>query len=216
MIYVSFCIFSFVGALIGMVVQPWGTFQSFFSQPKNLWINLKVALFAVPTIYGGIAVQSAIWLYLGIIKDERTSIKNDEILLALLTVALIPIVEEIIFRGFLDELFKKYNLKKIGAYISSLAFGLSHPHFGATTPMGFILLYIRRRTNSVWSSVLVHSLINMSAYLGLMALARIEDNYSSSLVPNSNLEIYFLVLGILLITLGASGFIRILKSLVQD
>lgn len=216
MIYVAFSIFSIIGALIGMIVQPRGAFHSFFSKPKNLWTHLKVALLAVPTAYGGMSIQSAIWLYLGIVKDERTSVRNDEVLLILLTVAIIPIVEEIIFRGLLDELFQKYNLRKIGAYISSLAFGLSHPHFGATIPMGFILLYIRRRTDSVWSSALVHSLINMSAYLGLVVLAKIEENSSSSSLQDSNLAIYFLGLGILLIALGARGFTHILKSFFQD
>jgi len=214
MIYSSLSILSIIGATVGFFVAPW-SLKSFFKMPSHLLWHLKVALLALPVAYGGMAFQSAFWLYLGLDRPETTSIKNDHLVLVLLTVSIIPIVEEIIFRGFLDELFKKYNQRKIGAYASSLIFGLCHPHFGATVPMGFILLYVRRRTNSLWSSILFHSTMNASAYLGITILSSIEDS-PSEVTEDMQLIIWLLSIGILLVALGAKGFIKIVKSFSAD
>jgi membrane protease YdiL (CAAX protease family) len=144
-------------------------------------------------------------------KNNSDSIRNDSLFFIIFSITIIPFIEELIFRGFLDEFFKKYNQKKLGAYFSTIAFGLCHPHFAAAIPVGFILLFIRRTTNSLWSSILFHSSINAFAYLGLTILVKMSS--PSLEPPDDSSDIFvFIGLGILLISLGAKNFKTILKS----
>lgn len=85
----------------------------------------------------------------------------------LFAAVLIPILEEVIFRGFLLELFAA----KIGAWggivLSSLIFAALHgwPAFGPILVLAVALGWIKLRTGSLYGPMLVHMLHNGSQVL---------------------------------------------------
>lgn len=77
---------------------------------------------------------------------------------------LIPLVEELVFRGALFGEFKcKFNAV-ISSVMSALVFGLMHGvsvHIGYALMCGIVLALLYHYTGSIWTSVIVHSVFNL-------------------------------------------------------
>ncbi len=85
------------------------------------------------------------------------------------SVVVAPINEEILFRGFL--------VPRWGIIISALVFGFLHylsylslSEFIAAFVFGLAAGYVRKRTNSLYPSIMAHMLVNLIAILALLAL----------------------------------------------
>lgn len=93
-------------------------------------------------------------------------------------VILPPLVEEIIFRGFLYSSLKKAMPKVAAVVVASLIFASAHlPEGGVAGPLyiaaldtfilSLFLIYLRERTGNLWSSMTLHGLKNGVAFLVL-------------------------------------------------
>ncbi len=91
-------------------------------------------------------------------------------------VVLPPIVEEILFRGFLYTHFKKVLSVRTAAIVVSLLFSAAHLQFGTgnallwvaaldTFILSLVLVYLREKTGTIWAGVGVHALKNLLAFL---------------------------------------------------
>jgi membrane protease YdiL (CAAX protease family) len=91
-------------------------------------------------------------------------------------VVLPPIVEEILFRGFLYTRFKRVVSIKWAAVAVSLLFAAAHLQFGSgnellwvaaldTFILSLVLVYLREKTGNIWAGVGVHALKNLVAFL---------------------------------------------------
>jgi membrane protease YdiL (CAAX protease family) len=91
-------------------------------------------------------------------------------------VVLPPVVEEILFRGFLYTRFKQVLPKVAAAIAVSVLFGAAHLQFGSgnallwvaaldTFILSLVLVYIREKTGTIWAGVGVHALKNLVAFL---------------------------------------------------
>lgn len=82
----------------------------------------------------------------------------------LLVVGLGPLVEEMLFRGFLFRRWsRKWGLRK-GAVLSSLAFAVVHADVLGAWFFGFVLALLYARTWSLWLPIIVHSVNNALAW----------------------------------------------------
>ena len=95
------------------------------------------------------------------------------LLWALVTlVVMAPLFEETLFRGvILESARARYGTLAAWA-ISSLVFGLAHLHPALVVNafvLGLVLGYIYIRTDSLWSTVILHAVNNALAYLMLGA-----------------------------------------------
>ena len=83
-------------------------------------------------------------------------------------VGLQPIAEEIFFRGYLFDKIEKFGGGSFAIIITSLLFGLAHMSYGKLYPvimpflMGIILGYIVYRTKNLYSSIVAHTVFNIS------------------------------------------------------
>jgi len=87
-------------------------------------------------------------------------------MMAISAVFLTPIVEELVFRGVLTNLFFKQEWLKIG--LSGLVFGSLHssstlPSFMIYVTMGLILAMVYRFSGKIQDSIILHFLINAGA-----------------------------------------------------
>ena len=102
----------------------------------------------------------------------RTDFIYDSLLIQrfITTITIIPIYEELIFRGLIYEDTKKLFNAKIAAVISSVLFGLIHIEGGysyivGTMLIGFLLAYCYEKTKSLYASILLHSLHNFMSVI---------------------------------------------------
>ena len=76
----------------------------------------------------------------------------------------IPILEELMFRGFVLDLAGEAYGKWTSIFISAIFFALVHPLYVLTVLnafwAGLVYGYLRIRTNSLWPSIILHSLWN--------------------------------------------------------
>ena len=84
------------------------------------------------------------------------------------TLTIVPIYEELIFRGVIYDDTKKLFNVKIAAIVSSILFGLIHLHGGymkiiATMAGGLLSAYCYEKTKSLYACILFHSLNNFMA-----------------------------------------------------
>jgi membrane protease YdiL (CAAX protease family) len=93
------------------------------------------------------------------------------------SVVVAPIAEELVFRGFLLNLWRHRWGLKWGIVLSSLAFGAAHFQytlFAAAMGMLFCLVYLRFGT--LWQGTILHSLYNLVAGPFGLSLWFVEKN----------------------------------------
>lgn len=82
-----------------------------------------------------------------------------------------PIIEEIVFRGFMFPAFSGRVGILFGALFSSLLFGFAHLQANVgvyTVVLGLLLCFMYKKTNSIIPGMLLHMLNNYVAYAAIM------------------------------------------------
>ena len=97
----------------------------------------------------------------------------DFLIIAILGVAFVPVVEEIIFRGCLYRFLKARHTIFIAQLISAALFALLHDNLNSFIPLvfiGFILARIYESTGSIYKTIFFHAFFNASSFtfLGLL------------------------------------------------
>jgi uncharacterized protein len=92
---------------------------------------------------------------------------------AIVAVFIAPIAEELFFRGFMMEGFRKIMPAGFAIFLSGILFGVAH-----VQPQSLVLLivagwwlgFMRVRTRSIWPGVFFHMLNNAVSFIGILAL----------------------------------------------
>lgn len=91
-----------------------------------------------------------------------------DILYAFLVIVVIaPVVEEIVFRGYLYGSLRPRMPWWVAAVVVSVLFGLVHGQINVaidTFFLSMVICYLRDRTGAIWSGIFVHSLKNALAF----------------------------------------------------
>lgn len=96
-------------------------------------------------------------------------------------VVLPPLIEEILFRGFVYTHFKKALGTVVAVLLVSVLFAYGHLQLGTGNPLlwvaaidtfilSLVLVYLREKTGTIWAGVGVHALKNGVAFLVLFIL----------------------------------------------
>jgi membrane protease YdiL (CAAX protease family) len=141
--------------------------RSFALKGRFLWVFFPAAL-----IVGG--------AFILVILDRRDSIQTEglEWQFALLSCSLIPIVEEIVFRGVLSPVLTHKNHPVWSMYFSALVFALAHSsptisrviNLNVGVPigvflLGFICQWLYRRTSSLLPAISFHCACNLTVII---------------------------------------------------
>lgn len=144
---------------------------------NGVWIliTLIVSVFAIP-LTGLITLLIMLVLGLPLENPQVDFLLPDDIslltaaLMILLAGILVPIAEELIFRGFLYNFLKERWGVWPGVFISALVFAIIHGNVivGVTAFfLGIILAILYEYSHSLWTSILFHS-VNNSAKIALL------------------------------------------------
>ena len=110
--------------------------------------------------------------------DNPTTSRMALLLTFLSLVVLPPVVEEVLFRGFMFTGLRT-KLKPIGAaLLTSALFATAHLEFGSGKPLlwvagidtftlSLVLCYLRHKTDSLWPGIFLHALKNFIAFASL-------------------------------------------------
>lgn len=132
------------------------------------WSALGIGCGLLPLAYMVILAHNVLLMLLGVDTQgvrvlELFSALESPLWFMLVGVIFAPMVEELFFRGFLFQGFRRQYGWVKGALFSSLIFGAAHldpAAFLPTAVLGFLLAYMYHRTNSVWVPILLHVLVN--------------------------------------------------------
>ena len=98
----------------------------------------------------------------------KESSNNIELILSFISLVIVaPVVEEVIFRGFLFPSFSRRFGIMAAAVITSLLFGIVHMQINVaivTFVMGLLLCWLYYKTRSLWPAILFHSIKNYIAF----------------------------------------------------
>lgn len=99
-----------------------------------------------------------------IVKDMVNAVEVERKLILILGTCIIaPLAEEIIFRGYLYPVVKRYSEPAFAAIITGIIFGAIHGNVWAVIPLsifGILLAVLYELSGSIWSCILCHALFN--------------------------------------------------------
>lgn len=130
--------------------------------------------------YGIILAHNVILTLLGVdtqgqaILDIFSSL-DSPVWLILAAVVIAPVVEEIFFRGFLFQGFRKKYGWVSAMLLSSGIFAAAHLDLVSLIPtfvLGVVMTYVYHRSNSVWPGVILHFLVNASSTCSVYVLSQ--------------------------------------------
>lgn len=105
---------------------------------------------------------------------------NDVALLAALAVSAVliaPVTEEVIFRGYLYPVVKRYSDRWFATGFTGLVFGVIHMNlfgFPLLAMIGIVLVLLYEKTGSLWVSMACHTAFNATS-VGLILLSRMIE-----------------------------------------
>ncbi len=105
---------------------------------------------------------------------HKTEDQNVLILMVVMAVIVAPVCEEVVFRGYLYPVLKKFSGMWIGLLVSALIFSAAHGSFVALLPLfifGVVLAFLYECTGSIWAPIAAHLLFN-GATVGIQLLIR--------------------------------------------
>lgn len=127
-------------------------------------------------------------------------------------VIIAPIIEEIVFRGFVLKNFSRYNVYT-GIVLSGLLFGLMHGNFYQfifTVPFGIALAYMTVKSNSILPAIFAHFLAN-AGVTAINLVGLYNEEFSDGLFVIW--LAFFICVGLLMLFIGlATKIIRLPKN----
>ena len=116
-------------------------------------------------IFTSLYAMQAVSAVFSVSFDDFISHGYLSLIIALLSIAVfVPVMEELMFRGFVLDLASEAYGKWAAIFISAILFALIHPLYILTVLnafwAGLVYGYLRICTNSLWPSILLHSLWN--------------------------------------------------------
>lgn len=94
----------------------------------------------------------------------------DYLLISLLGIAFVPVIEEIIFRGYLYRFLKARQTILVAQLVSAVLFALLHNNLNSFLPLvfiGFVLARIYETTGSIYKTIFFHAFFNATSFIFL-------------------------------------------------
>jgi membrane protease YdiL (CAAX protease family) len=148
--------------------------------PRSMRTEVIAAwLLKLAAAFGGVAAL-ALWFLVqeGPVRVESMTVDVDRavvnaysrlgLMVLFLSTTIGPVIEEIVFRGFMYRAFERQWGWVVSLLATSALFGLYHPHFWSAFTSSVILICLLRRTGSLWAPILVHMFYNLMLWWPLL------------------------------------------------
>ena len=178
-----------VGAIV-LFVRAYKQKLSLIGLRVPRWRDPVYGLLAVPVYYFlfFLALSAATRVFPSLNVSQKQEIGFDNvtgqtqlILTFISLVVLVPIAEELMFRGFMFTNLRKSMPIWVAGLITSLLFGAGHlMEGGASGPLyvgalqtftlSVVLIYLRQKTRTLWPGIMLHASNNFVAFLYLFVI----------------------------------------------
>lgn len=156
--------------------------------PAWHWIFLiaPITVVAMWIFFGGLQASGYMkWIESFGVETVQDSVKifqksSNPIVLGLMAFAAIvvaPLCEEIVFRGYLYPVMKKFSGPWVAGVCSALIFAAAHGSLVALLPLfvfGCVLVFIYEKTGSLWAPIAVHFCFNGATVIIQMAVRYLD------------------------------------------
>ena len=151
-------------------IKGFRTYKEHFNRIsfKDFWLLIPLGIFTclgltkLVTIF---PIDNIIGSYEKVVQ----SYNNSNIWLRLVTLCiLVPIAEELVYRGMLYKRLKEYNEMTIAAYIAALTFGVVHMNLVQgiyATIAAIILIFVYEKYKTILAPIFLHMVINLMALI---------------------------------------------------
>lgn len=150
------------------------------SIPPSMRIEVVAAgLLKLVAAFGGVAAL-ALWflahegparvgrMIVNVDREVANAFSGPGLVFLLLSTTIGPLIEEIVFRGFIYRAFERQWGWIVSLLATSALFGLYHPHFWSAFTSSVILICLLRRTGSLWAPILIHMFYNFVLWWPLL------------------------------------------------
>lgn len=154
------------------IVGPWSgrTIPTGLAGAFFMWLAVTVVAAIEYKLFGNQPTQTAVRLF----EHAQPGLWLD--IMVLVAVTLGPLVEELVFRGFVFNAFWKRMPFGAAALGSGIVFGFAHGQPAGIAPLaagGFVLATVYARSGSLWPSMIAHGTFN-GVTLALLLFAGIK------------------------------------------
>ena len=163
--------------LLGLARRKYAWASIGFVPTTRRWVAGAVGLFVVLRI--AVIAIAAVLAALGLTSTQAQALAPDgfswvgAIGNTILVGVLVPIAEEVFFRGVLYRWLRDKWGVAVGVVVSGIVFGAAHFEPATVVPailLGMALALVYEKSKSLWPSILIHALNNLSAVILLYAL----------------------------------------------
>ncbi len=109
-----------------------------------------------------VQVQDAVRIY------QEADAVVIRMMLGISAVVIAPLVEEVVFRGYIYTVTKRYTARVFSTLVSALLFGVVHNYIPGLLPLAFLAVLLTvsyELTGSLWAPISIHALFNASTLL---------------------------------------------------
>jgi membrane protease YdiL (CAAX protease family) len=181
--------------LILFLIKRRGLFHLFFKEGRNLGYSLGFALLTYLVAFPAVLFIDSLFEYVnyhlfGFYEFEQVAVtlvkqaKENPYALVIVFISIVfgaPLIEELIFRGYLQTYLKRYIGMIPSLLLASLIFALFHfspqqsysnlPLLIALFSLSLFLGFVREKTNTLIASMSLHFLFNLVTMIRLLLIA---------------------------------------------
>ena len=166
-------------------------------------ISIKYIYIALLAIFSNVSLSRLLWLLpidniIGSYeKVEQTIITTNPVIDIISVAFLIPIIEEVIFRGLVYKRLKQITHKYTATLVVSLMFGVYHMNLVQgiyAFLLGLILIFVYEKYNSIIAPIIMHIVANATSLF--LAYTNIND------IINRNFNAYIIIMMLEFIATG--------------
>jgi membrane protease YdiL (CAAX protease family) len=142
---------------------------------ENIDIAFLYGILATIAMYALSFILVAVLEFSGANIQDISNIQDIELYFSpipmFILIAIMPVAEEIFFRGFLLDKINNYAGKNITIFSTAILFGIAHMEYAKIYPvvltflMGIILAYIVFKTKNLFSAIIAHVTYNVIVYV---------------------------------------------------
>jgi hypothetical protein len=177
MLITNFAILSLMAGIVLVIYQQRGLLPDALGlHPKHpvqviTWtVAAYIAFFILSIALEQLGIEHWLSARLGeqqnqqIVDEMMATQENQKRLIMLLGACVIaPIAEEIVFRGYLYPVVKRFTEPVVAAIFTGVIFGAIHGQIWAVIPLslfGILLAVLYEKSGSIWACILCHGLFN--------------------------------------------------------
>jgi membrane protease YdiL (CAAX protease family) len=147
----------------------WPEWRKGLAIAGTAWLAILPIVFLLQLVMGEVFGKDAAQETVLFFKDNPDILSRGA--LVFLAVVVAPLAEEIIFRGYIYGVMRRYGGKWVGMVLSSLIFALAHfhvPSIPGLFALAVALVLVYEKTGSLWATMAMHSAFNSLSILGLI------------------------------------------------